>query len=332
MSREKERILELLEKGKITSDEALKLLDAIGASGPKESKETIGNSISDIIKNSISFALKKTGEVIDVATNSGDKNMYKQDIDQPEDFQTMEINLSAGDITVVPSEGNTIEVFAKSNASLTEEEVENLLRLDREAGHLKVSSKKIKRNTSKSYGPVNININNSNSMDIIVKIPESLTLQKTTINTSYGDVEVRGNRIENLQINSSYGDIEVKGTTGIKLNINTSYGDITMGFVNFKTIYGNTSMGDADLINVKGEPEKISLSSSMGDILADLSATETNQEVFANYKPFVGSAKFTPRFRVFGDGKHGRKAHYNKRHEVTTDVICSTSMGDVTIK
>ena len=69
MSREREMILEMLKDGKITNDEALKLLDAIGENKSQEKQSTSSNKIFDDsfvdkVTDSISKIGTKTEEAI----------------------------------------------------------------------------------------------------------------------------------------------------------------------------------------------------------------------------------------------------------------------------
>ena len=327
MKEEKTMILKMLEEGKITSDEAIKLLEALEEKEDfqhKKSKSSRSDQYKDEEKN-IFDDLEDLGSDIgntlfdifdglkDFSTSLGFKNNYDTTTTELEmDLNSMEnpsLDLRAinGDINLISTDEDALLIKVicqyKKGLLIANEPYFDFTNVD---GKI-IFNPKYNSNISitleisipeKFYNQVKLNTTNGK---IYIK---GLNSRSVKCETSNSHIEVEGGNIDLIDLTSKNGKIMIKDINSKDIQTYTTNASIEIRSTNSESIDAKTGNGNIVLNNIKGvdincktssspielseiESELISLISSSGKIL--LSDINTNNTKNINLTTSNGS-------------------------------------------
>lgn len=229
---ERERILKLLEEGKITADQAAKLLEALGETyrwGPK-GHAGFGPDFGERIARKVELKLKDLPELISTSisgmgfiTGEGEE---KDLLFNPKD--NIVIKAVSGDVTIKGDEDANIRIKVEGGHRVNETEKELTIK--------------------------------TMSGDMFVQVPAT---QKMILKAASGDVKVE--RIADISLRSASGEIDISNITE-RTAASLGSGDIRLEYIKGAMAISLGS-GDLDAENISAS---LTISMGSGDINLDL--------------------------------------------------------------
>lgn len=359
MKKEKELILKMLEDQKITTDEAMKLLEQLednkSESNNKSKKNTFGNMISNFVKNTVESAMTAAINSDKVQINFGDDSKrQKYDLSHsyilkdkiPNSIQSLKLDLINGDLNITTKsiDNPCLKVYTHNRAE--ENELEDRFNINFENDYLYISE----ISSKEEFKVKNMTINNYSTHYLLELTLPSKNYDLFTTTTLNGDVDISNLKLENLNLKTSNGDIEVKDISAKSIICATSNGDIEVSDVDvdaintltsrgdicvedFKTmnLVCKTSMGDIDIADPRDIGESLSCNTSMGDIDVDLTGVAADIELDASVTAPMGELKLSDRFLLVEGSKRKRKVYTNTNFKRNIYVHLNTSFGDIIV-
>lgn len=257
---EQERILQMVDSGKLSQREAAEILAALSdleAADTQlgEAQEEIRAEVTEETPTETSRGPQ--AERVKSAAKSDNASAEPCKENLPEGFSWLKINMLAGDIDVRTDNSLTEPVIDKGNAQLVQEGKDYIVR-----GTAKQAREKHKEGLDGFLEGVNdwVAALTSRVGDLSVRVPEGYAV---FIESKAGDVDVVG--VAYLKANLMAGDIDIRDVGG--LDISASAGDID---VDFKPTSGmhriQATAGDVDVKLQKGSAVTFTGSVNMGEI------------------------------------------------------------------
>ncbi|EHR34126.1 DUF4097 family beta strand repeat protein [Helcococcus kunzii] len=262
MSEEKKLILNMLKEGKITEDEALKLLDAIGEKEKKEEEKTnfaekeasFENSVNNFVNKILSgveTAINKAGDVInnmdfDISNiniagskfNANTTKTYKiEDIEEPINFF---VNNLQGAIQIQSHNQDYIECIAIINYDnkYHDENDEFLIHKIEDNNH---------------YFGIDLNKNNWNfKSQLIINLPKD-KLNSIKVRNSNSKIQANNFDIDNVIFETTNARIEFSNITSKSINATTTNAKIEAINVGTDKIVTNTTNSKISLSEIKSD-------------------------------------------------------------------------------
>lgn len=372
MTHERELILNMLKDGKITVDEATKLLDAIDNNqSEKQSEDYSGEynkskktnkafgTLTDFVKKTVVSAISGiTNNINNVAYNLSDtiksnKHLITEEIIH-DNIKVIEINNNGGDIHLLESDTSypKVSLFAYYDDNDT-----NIIEKIKGNFHVECTDGKLFINSENSKTSIKINVfNNAESnkngylTDILLEIPKNYHLDELLIKSFNGDIKVANLIFNNSVLNTLNGNIKLFSSNSDNISLKTSNGDISINnskckFVKIVTARGNIKVNSVTF-------KEIDANSSLGDIkLKDISGTpkiidlktslgdikldlsKVKTDQNINVKTVSpGSINVSDRFILDNPSKHSATGYTNTKFKISTDIRLKTSMGDLEVK
>ncbi len=257
MNEEKQKILKMLEEGKITSEEAVRLIEAL--TDENLGVENIINSISKIVKKE----LKKVSEVIDKSFDV--KEGFRQKTKREYTFKgisSLNIDILSGDTSITGTEKENIIVNTGGNVIQKEETLFiNSLNKDIDCLSPKNINIRLKELSGDSmieniYGDILIQ---NHSGDCTLKNIEG----NINIKATAGDIQIE-HIMANISIDVVGGDVYIEHSENLDGNINAVSGDIVLSKIKNVTIHAETRYGEIKIAN-KHEKMKRKNKHTIGD-------------------------------------------------------------------
>ncbi len=288
MKDEKMMILKMLEEGKITSEEAIELIDAIDtkSSGSKNKEDSDKN-----ITNQIFNALGELGNDMG--------NLLSRSIDEIKEFGS---NLNIGNNYETINNNADIDISHIENVKLDFKSVNGKIRIHKTEGdkvliHSKCDYKKGVLDDGEIYfdffeenGKVTFlpKYKNNISIDLDILVPnreydhisletsngqvlvENIKSNTINISTSNGSIDTYNSKFKNLTALTKNGRIEVRDVISDEIDLNTSNSSILLMMIKTNNISAKTSNSkiivndlDANQSRLKTTNSSISLDGSM---------------------------------------------------------------------
>lgn len=267
---DRDRVLMMLEEGKITSEEANQLLEALGAS------EQIASDMQDVeaqVKETTEQSKRlheEAKEDHDKAASSAEELRAEQKPPSQEttlskDLSWLSVEMLAGDLDIRVDSSLSEPVVDKGNVVFGKED--NIYKVNRErvkrgkslTGNMEDMANNIE-DVAKDISSLVANIFHGLNGDLKIRIPPNFAVE---IKSKAGDVDVDGAAY--LKANLLAGDLDAKNIGGIHLNMAAGDVDIRM-----KPITGDNyiklAVGDLDIELEKGSSVRVGASVVMGDI------------------------------------------------------------------
>lgn len=290
MSEERKLILEMLKEGKITNDEALKLLDAVKESNPSEkinekekTIETKVNSFASKILSSVESALSKAGEAIEnIDFNFSTSNFtYGKNTKTVSDIMRID-TVNHGDNIFINSKNGKIEVQGwdemyincKYEVSYDQREFD---------GTEEFVVHKFENNNH--YIGINDSLNhNCFSVKMTISIPKDmaskifaqstnakilfseLTANDIEVNTTNAKIEFESIESEKIVINTTNGKIELSDIVSDIIESNTTNGKHEYSEIDAREITAYNTNGSIYLSGISDRAELIHLQSTNGGL------------------------------------------------------------------
>lgn len=303
MQNERDMILKMLESGKITADEATKLLSAIeknnkeeekssneeyekAKTSSKDSQKSDGpfSSLANFVKNTVTTALSTASSSVDAAMSTIKNNMdskkhlvYEKDLDG---LKLLDIKNIDGDIKIISGENSipSLKIYAYYDDYDMEakKEVDSLIK---DKLHIDYNDGKLVLNSESARRSITINVfksreiySNGYSTDILIELPLNYRLENIHLKSSYADLKLDGIQFDFAKLKTSNGDIKLFDIKGDNFNLITSNGDLIVNDSTFAKGYLTSSHGDIKIHS--DDFKEVEASTSLGDIkLRDIYGT-----------------------------------------------------------
>lgn len=278
MANKKERIMDLMRRGIISEDEALELLEKTGSDNSgmegganKDSKfsytdndgyENHNVELGETVKNTWENLFEKGKEVFRGMSKAVDDNIdfthgfpkvksinktVEKDIE--EDFSSVNIDIKAGKVSVLPGENAHVKIEYKVYGSIENDDVDAYIK---DKAKLEVVDGQLEITTSVRM-----------SADIELYLPEKM-YESVQLAVTHGDMKVEKVSANELNVNLVNGNIDLTHTTSDRLGISNKNGDV-------KVLDGKTQNLSSNVINgttrVTASFENADLNSVNGDVL-----------------------------------------------------------------
>lgn len=332
MSEERKLILKMLKEDKISEDEALKLLDAIGSNEDIKTepdyraKSVIENTqhLADKLASSVDKVLKKTSEQInkfefdyDYDLNFGfGKNKkysfskFKKELTTTLDFETNEENNKsiiisnfAGDIDYKSWDQNYIQVVAKIKYNdryvdenyqfFKVEEIDNSINITTNSNEFRKQPFKVSFEISL---PVeNITHIEAKSVDGDLAA-DDIVAQSLRFSTVNGDIDIEDSTVTYVKVETTNGDIDAINIKGSNSEFSGVNGDIVLKELNHEQAHLTLVNGDVVIEYPGLDSKKIEVETLNGEIYVNID--ESVKPIKVNAKK---SNKYTGKIDISSD-------------------------------
>lgn len=290
MNEEKKMILKMLEQGKITVEQAEKLLDAINENSSEETEEPKKNTeykipeddskmsgffsgIGDFVKKTVQTAIEtatgSTSFLGDFKAKERDKSDMVKSFRKDLDENIEEIKLDLGESQIVVKESNEDEPFIKVwvDKEFTEEEFnsefEVLYRSDES-----VCVSQIKRSKSVSINIIGGKSEKGYNYSSITElyIPSSNNVSLLDLNTETGGISISDIDIGDLKAVTDFGGVRLNSIDVDDLSVAADAGSIDASNINCDDLTLTADFGSIKLDNANAD--LVRLTSDAGNVLA----------------------------------------------------------------
>lgn len=345
MTEEKKLILKMLKEGKISEDEALKLLDALGSNedikidGDSKSKSVIENTqhLADKLAQSVDKILKKTGEKLnkfefdydyDFNFDFGKNKSYSFSKFRKELVKNLDININSGtlkSLTLSNFAGNFIfesweEDYIKIKAVINYndrylDENYNFFTVEEDESsiNIKTNYSKFKKQPFEVDFYVNTPYKNIASLeaksvngDISAINISPESIKFSTVN---GTVNISDIDVKNLQIKSTNGSSSAKNITGESAKFSGINGNISLHDINFENTSLKLVNGDISIEYLGESSNGIESETINGKIYINID--EIDKPITINAKKsnkYTGEINISPEFNIIKDDNVSVKA------------------------
>lgn len=290
MNEEKKMILKMLEQGKITVEQAEKLLDAVNENSSESSEEPKKNTeykipeddskmsgffsgIGDFVKKTVQTAIEtatgSTSFLGDFKAKERDKSDMVKSFRKDLDENIEEIKLDLGESQIVVKETDEDEPFIKVwvDKEFTEEEFnsefEVLYRSDES-----VCVSQIKRSKSVSINIIGGKSEKGYNYSSITElyIPSSNNVSLLDLNTETGGISISDIDIGDLKAVTDFGGVRLNSIDVDDLSVSADAGSIDASNINCDDLTLTADFGSIKLDNANAD--LVRLTSDAGNVLA----------------------------------------------------------------
>ena len=290
MNEEKKMILKMLEQGKITVEQAEKLLDAVNENSSENSEESKKNTeykipeddskmngffsgIGDFVKKTVQTAIEtatgSTSFLGDFKAKERDKSdmvkSFRKDLD--EDIEEIKLDLGESQIVVKETDEDAPFIKVWVDKDFTEEEFnsefEVLYRSDDS-----VCVSQIKRSKSVSINIIGGKSEKGYSYSSITElyIPSSNNISLLDLNTETGGISISDIDIGDLKAVTDFGGVRLNSIDVDDLSVAADAGSIDASNINCDDLTLTADFGSIKLDNINAD--LVRLTSDAGNILA----------------------------------------------------------------
>lgn len=274
--KEQDQILEMLQKGKITVEEAKELLNALSYEDPvkknknvisfdvdkaKEGLQDIEKNVNDFIKGTFStlfdrdftFQIKGKFDLF--------QKLFKVDVSKMESPELFIYNKN-GSVKLEETDEDELNINVKVYYKNMENfDDSSFFTFENEDDKITFKSKK-PSGKEQFYLEVLVKVPEKEFSNILVETTnapifvEDINASKLDLSTTNGKLSIEDSKVKNLSLTTSNGPIAIEGTTGSVAHIKSSNGKISIENIFFDEFRGSTSNGKIkgeklDLINLE---------------------------------------------------------------------------------
>ena len=286
---------------------------------------------------------------IDTGFTKSDYSKYKNkksvtlkfDLDKNTKYD-LEISNDCGDVEVLPSSSDQLEVYGEVHYTDKKDISENYefikCHVDDKLASIKANREKYKTNDfivnlkvllpEQDFAKVNIDTSND---EIVIN---SFNCDEFYLDTSNGTLNMKESKTSNSEINISNGTVDLKDSNFTDIVINTSNSEIALNNTEFVNLEGNASNGSIEVNDVSNIAEKMILTNSNGPINIDLSGVENDIKVklLGLDSNNCNATINDNRYKLDKASGELSKIEANNDSEHTLIGEIETSNGDITIK
>lgn len=308
--KEQDQILEMLQKGKITVEEAKSLLNALNYEEPikknknvisfdvdkaKEGFQGIEKSVNDFIKTTFATIFDKDFTFQIKGKFDLFQKLFKVDVSNMKNPELFIYNRN-GSVQLEESDDDELNINVKVHYKNMENfEESDFFTFENDGEHISFKSKKPSEN-EQFYLEVVAQIPSREFSNIVVETTnapiytEDISASKLDISTTNGKITLEDSEVDELSLTTTNGPINIEDTTGSVAHVKSSNGKISIENISFNEFKGATSNGkicgeDLDFIDLKLDTsnssillenlstdrlKKASLRSSNGDLSMEL--------------------------------------------------------------
>ncbi len=296
---ERLKILKMLEEGKLTAEEATKLLEAIGRGGAVRGNDFTGVKWRKFgrHKDWVNFGMKLSKSIsekvkddvrryVAVVVDEKGKEEFEREIDIEKGSHVI-VSGIAGDVRIESNSKNSLKVTANGYVKFETKNSDIHLRpypgvdckltipkttaLDVHLAQGDLDVKGMEGGVEIKSANGDVRVENCKEKMRVKLANGDLEMRdicgEVYVSTSYGDMNIHAGDLKILKATTDYGDIKVKlkEKTSAKVNLNTSYGDIDC-----KLKLKSKKEGDGYLKGILNTPDgEIKLVTSYGDIVLE---------------------------------------------------------------
>lgn len=358
MSDEKKLILKMLKEGKITEDEAIKLLESMGQN--KKEKENpfsqIDVNIIERIAQAANIVSKKSQEFINnidfdnlnigfdfkTGTRSTTERICTENLLGVENPDLSIENLN-GHITLYSWENEEIE--ARANINYDDKAVSgnyNFLSLYKEDN--KIFVKPNYENSSARHFDMDMTIAipqklfneiSITSTNASIKI-DDITCNKLDLNSTNAKISVKNIKATDSKINSTNAKIEIENVLGDSIEISTTNGKIQTKALGIRAINLSTTNGSLTIGGIRDEVELINATTTHGNISISLdNVFRPIKATVHNHFKDIGASNFSENLFTNFVSSQGSMIAYTDNYDENKDSLninASTHIGAINIK
>ena len=290
VSSEHDRVMMMLEEGKITREEADQLLEALGIS------EQIKSDMEDV-ESKVEQATQEARKIHEESQTSENTITEEAKADHKEtqtdaepsrvlskDLNWLSVDVLAGDINITVDASITEPIVNNGDVTLSKDG--NVYRVQRQGKKRKRFNGKLEdladniEDVAKDLGDMVVSIFSGLKGDVSVRVPPDFGVE---VNSKAGDVDV--DNVAYLTANLLAGDLDANNLGGIYLNMAAGDVDVSMKPVSGEH-YIKLAVGDLDIKLDKDSSVKVGASVVMGDI--DLKGPAELKQTVKNNKTMMG--------------------------------------------
>lgn len=225
------------------------------------------------------FVIGVTGTLLSVSASGGFSmdtySVTDKEVIPAQDIQSLSVDLSSTDLTVIPTEDKEIKVELEGKIS---KKLKKKIELD-----VKESDKTLKvglRNENQIQFNIGVLIVDT---DVTIFLPEKL-YDSITLTTSSGDITIQDLQGDGITLKASSGDIVAENSKAKEsFKIDTSSGEITSKNNEAGRFEMSASSGDLLIVDQKAIEAVLKTSSgemNLENIIGDLSAEASSGDIF----------------------------------------------------
>lgn len=266
MSEEKRKVLEMLEAGKITREDAFRLLEALGetetgeiavpAPGAEESfrqaVEEAQEETQDVPTAIEAEAPASTDEAAaeETADRAPGEEIFYSCPNGEERITSLKIEWINGPVEVRPWNGDRVNVTEYSKFPLSEEE---RLELTVSDGTMRIRWTKDRSFWGMWKGKI------FRAKHLVVELPEKIAcrLEELEVKNVSGSVSAADLRGENLDISTTSGPIFLRNAAGEEIKCRSVSGTLKLENISGEDLVFNTTSGGVSAQDIRGEDVKI---------------------------------------------------------------------------
>jgi DUF4097 and DUF4098 domain-containing protein YvlB len=266
LSEEKKLILDMLSEGKISVEEAQRLLESVGGEPPKaetrrekpQQPKSIMENIVETLRSGFSnlnFSFGDASRIVLEESHTGSFNSRQVELD---------LDVRNGSLRVEPSDDGRfyLDVIKRVNAG-TREQAEEIV-----AGYTfaEYDGQRLKAGDTECR-----NLGNRVNISLRLRLPAG-HVYAGRVASKNGAIDIRGIDVGEISISTVNGAVHVAKVTGAEVAANTVNGSISLEG-SLEHVEARTTNGSISLFNM-GENSKISLKTVNGRIKVQLPARE----------------------------------------------------------
>lgn len=281
MTEEKKIILTMLKEGKISQEEALRLLDAVEEPKSDQDFEDTAKNFLNKFMNGLNSALKKTGDAlagidvndfgVDIGQNRAKtENIIKTQIQGPS--PRVHVRNTNGRVHLYTWDNDYIET--RTSVSFDKRELDqdyDFITIEESEGTYTINSNQTKLSNrftvSLSIALPRICFNEfmveSTNGSIEVNFLEA---KQMTLESTNGSIECNSVSIENATLETTQGNIDINDVSASRLSANTTNGTITCKDVSIENLITQTINGLVRIGEINKEVRNIDSSTVNGNI------------------------------------------------------------------
>lgn len=258
MESEKLKILEMIEKGKISASEGLKLIEAL------EEVDEVKNNDEDFFSKEF-FQKDESGEMINCSKSDNKEELYSL---LPEEIDILKVNLVSADIKCIMEDRENILIKALKSGKY-----EPILNLNKYGKTASIDYKE-KPNISNLFGIINLDTYKLSAVEIY--LPKTFN-KSVILQSSTGTVEFAGDvKLNSAEVKIIAGGLKANNLDVNSLKVSSMAGYIKMDRLKTENSRIKINAGDIKIFDLEG---KLSAYSNAGSI--NITAKDLKDEIVA---------------------------------------------------
>lgn len=281
---EKKLILKMLEEGKITAEQAEKLLDALSTSSSEEDESNdfenvindedkvsgfftgIGNFVKNTVKSAMESVETASNTFGDFKGNQRSKSDMKKSFrkDLTSDVQFLKVNVGESQVSIKKTNEDRPYVKVWVNKDLSEDEFNRDFKVENDNGEVVINQKIVGKDEPIHIigGTVKSRYSYSSIMEIY--LTDDISLEDVDISSQMGGINITDLEGENINLKTNFGGIKVQNLEFEDVNFYTNAGSINASDIDSENFILCSELGSMKIQDI--DSEIIELTTSAGSL------------------------------------------------------------------